>query len=188
MIHIIFSIIEICGLTSTGKSRLVNVVALNLAQYHMVETLYVDTKNDFCANRLTSILLARKCENDKLLNILSKIKYKRVYDFDECLSTLEEFRYNNYQFYGQIKLLIIDALPGLFGNYHSGSTHIARRLLSEIGILLKRIKQLGIIIILVNLAVKNDADDGKISNKSFYMYIFINNFTIHFLLKDAKIK
>jgi RecA/RadA recombinase len=54
-------IYEFCGLSATGKTQICNSIAINMAE-RGCEILYIDTKNDFSAQRICNILLNKSCD------------------------------------------------------------------------------------------------------------------------------
>lgn len=113
---------EFCGLSSTGKTQLCKTIALNLSQYHNLETFWIDTKKDFsglCLRRMllskikSSSIIEETLFEDNIDVILNNIKIEYIYDPFKFVDALK-YILGNIKKFDKLKLLIIDSLPSIW--------------------------------------------------------------------------
>ena len=132
-------IYEVYGMPGSGRTQL----CLYLAATNALKggnTLYVDTKNDFCVDRFCEILtrnleprneakrIKLNCDvNEELIqSYLNKVRLSKIYSIQSLLSNLSNIIKNlndltcencmtteNWKFYRNIRLLVIDNIASL---------------------------------------------------------------------------
>ena len=131
---------EVYGLPGSGRTQLALQIAANNT-LHDGNTLYIDTKNDFCIDRFCEIVqnnlkhpkppAKRKklsCdENDELLeSYINRVRMAKVYDMESLLATLgdivndmnsltreNDMLLDTWKFYRNIRLLVIDNIASV---------------------------------------------------------------------------
>lgn len=112
------NLIEICGLSGSGKTQLVNTIALNAAsEPHQIGTIYLDSKHDFSGIRLYNILTARNGSKTKCGQVMELIKAARIVDVAELIRALRDLL-RNIEKFNNFKILIVDSMPALWFLYH----------------------------------------------------------------------
>lgn len=107
------NLVEVCGLPCTGKTQLMNTIAIHIAHYHRFQTLYIDTKNDFSGMRIHQMIESRGITENHCGEIMQRIKCERTYDVDGFINILKELLITIHN-YTEVKLLVIDSLPALW--------------------------------------------------------------------------
>ncbi|XP_008543628.1 DNA repair protein RAD51 homolog 4 [Microplitis demolitor] len=109
-------IYEICGKSSSGKTQLCITLAANIAINSSSDIHYIDTKKDFSATRLQSILEAKKLSDEVIGGAMERVKVTSLKNITELLTVLHNFsssfKANNDK--DKPKLIIIDSLPVIF--------------------------------------------------------------------------
>lgn len=112
------NLVEICGLSGSGKTQLINTIALNAAsEPHQIGTFYLDSKHDFSGMRLYNILTARNGSNKKCGQIMELIKVARIVEVAELIRVLRNLLLNIDK-YNNFKIIIVDSMPALWFLYH----------------------------------------------------------------------
>lgn len=112
------NLVEICGVSGSGKTQLINTIALNAAsEPHQIGTFYLDSKHDFSGMRLYNILTARNGSNAKCGEIMELIKVARIYEVTELIRVLRDLLWNIDK-YSNFKIFIVDSMPALWFLYH----------------------------------------------------------------------
>lgn len=174
------SVWEICGRSGVGKSQFCFSIALNFivkqqkAQHtshnnftEMKEVLYIDTKLDFNAHRIVSMLHARTQLPKKFHGyVLQNIKVEHCYTLHSVKMTLEKVlqsfisRNEDYQNTRNIGLIIIDSLSAPWFHYRleDDQTVVSHWLLFRINHLTHQLAdQYGLAVIFVNLALQTNS-------------------------------
>jgi len=132
-------IYEAYGMPGSGRTQL----CLHLAAINALDggnTLYIDTKNDFCVDRFCEILtnnlkkqkeskrIKLDCDiNDELIqSYLNRVKLSKIYNIHSLLSSISNIIQNlndltsenclsaeNWKFYRNVKLLVIDNIASI---------------------------------------------------------------------------
>ncbi|KAG8036170.1 hypothetical protein G9C98_004750 [Cotesia typhae] len=107
---------EICGNSSAGKTQLCITLAANIALNSSAEIHYIDTKKDFSATRLQSILEAKNTSDEITAKIMSQIKVTTLKSITELFTLLHNFSssFKARNDSDRPKLIIIDSLPAIF--------------------------------------------------------------------------
>lgn len=148
------NVIDLCGLSASGKTQLCTTIAINLCQFTEANILWIDTKLDFSGQRIYRILKKRKLNEPNAFDIMRKIKIECCDDPNKLIDIITAIR-NDFNGYQNIKLLIIDSLPTLWFTLYSEQTPIGYRLLAELSNRLRRLAvETGIVIITVNIVTR----------------------------------
>lgn len=109
------NLVEICGFSRSGKTQLVNTIALNAAsEPQKIGTFYLDAKHDFSGMRLYNILTSRNNGSNKNCGeIMERVKVARIYDVTELIRVLRDLL-RNIDKYSHFKILIVDSMPSLW--------------------------------------------------------------------------
>ena len=129
-------IYEAYGMPGSGRTQLCLHLAVNNS-LNGGNTLYIDTKNDFCIDRFCEILthnlleakqMKRNCDiNDELMqSYLNRVKLLKVYNIHSLLRSISNiiknlndlkgencFTAESWKFYRNIRLLIIDNIASM---------------------------------------------------------------------------
>lgn len=106
-------ITSIVGLPAAGKTQLCHSIAINLAQFDGIGTLFVDCKGDFSGSRMFNMLDARKLSEQEITMAMSQIKVQQVWDALGLIDLLNGLLKNVDKF-TSYKLLIVDSMPALW--------------------------------------------------------------------------
>lgn len=150
------NIIDLCGLSGTGKSVLCRAIAINLAINYGLKTLFIDTKGDFSATSIHKMLKSRQYTSDtQIKHIMRRINVVKCRDPTELIEMIQSI-IDNIEKYPKYKLIVIDSLPAIWFNMYGMNTAYAQRTLIS---LIHRLRQLAvehaIIIIAVNIVTTN---------------------------------
>lgn len=103
------SIIELCGLTATGKTQICNTIAQNIVYKYDVECFWIDSKFEFSSKRLISNLKAKQLTTLQIGVVLKKIKFERILTAEKLIQALEEL----LEYHPNLQILIIDSIPAM---------------------------------------------------------------------------
>lgn len=182
------NLVEICGMSGSGKTQLINTIALNAAsEPHKIGTFYFDSKHDFSGMRLYNILTARNGSNAKCGQIMELIKVGRIFDVAELIRVLRDLL-RNIEKYKNFKILIIDSMPALWFMFHGDDFRQGRStfqfatkflknfVISILGMayltqVTQMLRKLAVIhnkvVLLVNLIIRADSEpSGKFFNRN----------------------
>jgi hypothetical protein len=85
-------ILEFCGYCGVGKTSMILTILINiLAENEDEEVVYIDTKDDFCAQLLVDFLRARQMSEEKVFDVISRFKVVQVAKLPDLLSYLDGF-------------------------------------------------------------------------------------------------
>ncbi|XP_049308691.1 DNA repair protein RAD51 homolog 4 [Bactrocera dorsalis] len=153
------SIWEICGKSGVGKTQLCHTIALNFAAQTQGTVLYIDTKCDFSGTRIMEMLRCRDVPNNICGRIMQDILVERTGTAEGLCDLLEnldlQLNAGADADGGNIKLVIIDALPAVFFKYRSELDHLkGKYLLAKLNNLVYQLsKEHHIAFVYVNLLV-----------------------------------
>lgn len=103
-------VIEICGRPASGKTMLIFTIILKaLETDEDCEFVYFDTKNDFRAIKLKTMMIERKIPEDVHLSILKRITIKYVRSFDDLNLELSNMKRSELLF-KKVKMIVIDSI------------------------------------------------------------------------------
>ncbi|KAF7388138.1 hypothetical protein HZH66_010905 [Vespula vulgaris] len=107
-------IYEICGISSSGKTQLCLTIASNIALLPNNVVRYIDTKGDFFASRVETILNHKTNNEEEINRAMEQIRVTLVRDPNKLLDILRRM-INILKQEDDIrtKALIIDSLPGI---------------------------------------------------------------------------
>lgn len=117
------SVWEICGKSGIGKTQICHTIAFNFAAQAQGSVLYIDTKCDFSGTRIMEMLRCRNIPNNTCSRIMQDILVERTGTAEGLCDILEKLALQLNAGAdadgGNIKLVIIDALPAVFFTYRS---------------------------------------------------------------------
>lgn len=119
-------ITEITGLPAAGKTQLCNTIAINLAQFNGIGTLFFDCKGDFSGSRTFKMLEAQKRPDEEITMVMSQIKVQQVWDALGLIELLTELLEDTETF-PSYRLLIVDSMPALWFLMHGDTCNTGRR-------------------------------------------------------------
>ncbi|XP_046830927.1 DNA repair protein RAD51 homolog 4-like [Vespa crabro] len=158
-------IYEICGVSSSGKTQLCLTIASNIALLPNNLVRYIDTKGDFFASRVETILKHKTNNEEEMNKAMEQIRITLVRDPNKLLSILQHMISILKQENGiRTRALIIDSLPGIIFKFSKEP---------EINFTLNRLSNLCrflanefyIPIIIVNLITQWTLSNDKSSNE-----------------------
>lgn len=178
------NIIDLCGLSGTGKSLLCRAIAINLAINYGLETLFIDTKGDFSATAIHKALSQKFTSETHIKHVMRRIKATKCRDPNELIQIVQSIIDsigNNPKY----KLLVIDSLPAIWFNMYGMNTSYAQRTLS---LLIHRLRQLAvehaIIIVAVNVVTTNVPYGNYYIREKASCFCTLHFFLLTFLLSD----
>ncbi|XP_054090790.1 DNA repair protein RAD51 homolog 4 [Zeugodacus cucurbitae] len=127
------SVWEICGKSGVGKTQLCHTIALNFAAQAQGTVLYIDTKCDFSGTRIMEMLRCRTVPNNICGRIMQNILVERTVTGEGLCDILEklgvQLNAGADADGGNIKLVIIDALPAVFFTYRNEADRLKGKFL-----------------------------------------------------------
>lgn len=157
-------LIDVCGLSASGKTQLHTTIAVNWSINYNYETFVIDTKGDISGERIHSMLAHRrqKFSPEQCKQIMRNIRVAKCNDsllqLIECIEQLLQSMHLHRKF----KLLVIDSLPALWFFHHgSKSTHHYRQLATLADLLRKLAVEHGIVVLAVNIQTRLIVSNGK---------------------------
>lgn len=152
------NLIDVCGLSGSGKTVLCRAIAVNLAIGYGAGTLFVDTNGDFCADGIHKMLVQRKIAGEtQRKHIMQHIKAAKCRDPNElirCIDTLID----SFDACAPFKLLVIDSMPAIWFNMYGIHTSYAQRTLVTLIHRLRRLAvERAIIVIAVNVVTTSNS-------------------------------
>lgn len=154
--------IDLCGLSASGKTQLCSTIAVNLSQFTEAEVLWIDTKADFSGQRIYRMLKHRKLLDPEAFDVMRRIKVEACDDPKRLIEMISEIS-GNITAFERVKLLVIDSLPALWFLLHGEQTPIAHRLLAELSNRLRRLAvESGIVIITLNIVTRWNETIGEL--------------------------
>lgn len=166
------NLIDICGSPDAGKTQLCTSIAINLAQFSQVETLWIDTKADFSARRIQKILKNRNCRETEIREIMQRIRIDTCNDPHKLIQMIEQL-IENFEAYQSARLLVIDSLPALWFLFHGEDRHVGSTAIAKLANNLRKLAvECGMVILTVNIATRySPIDSGE---RSFGMKMLGN--------------
>lgn len=150
-------LIDICGPPDAGKTQLCTTIAINLAQFCQVDTLWIDTKGDFSGRRIHKILKNRNCNESQIKEIMERIRIDTCNDPYKLIQMIERL-IANIEIYKTAKLLVIDSLPALWFLFHGENNYNGTVALATLANALRKLAvEYGMIIFGVNIATRYSA-------------------------------
>lgn len=152
------NIIDLCGLSGSGKTLLCRAIAVNLAINYDFGTIFIDTNGDFSADGIYKMLINRKITSEtQRKHIMKQIKVTKCCDPNELIRCIETLT-NGFNDHGKFKLLVIDSMPAIWFNVYGMNTSYAQNTLVT---LIHRLRRLAvehaIIIIAVNIVTRSNS-------------------------------
>lgn len=146
------NIIDVCGLSGTGKTLLCRTIATNLAINYHLDTYFIDTKGDFSAEAIHKMLVKRKISSEtQRKQTMRHIKAIKCRDPNELIHIIQTL-IDDIEMYAELKMLVIDSMPAIWFNMYGMNTSYAHRTLVTLLHKLRRLAvEHGIIIIAVNI-------------------------------------
>lgn len=103
-------VIEICGRPASGKTMLIFTIILKaLGTDEECEIVYFDTKNDFRAIKLKTMMIEQKIPEEVHMSILKRITVKYVRSFDDLNLELSNMKRSELLF-KKVKMIVIDSI------------------------------------------------------------------------------
>lgn len=167
------NIIDLCGLSGTGKSLLCRAIAINLAKNYRLGTLFIDTKGDFSATAIYKTLISQRYTGEAhIKQTMHRINAIKCRDPNELIQIIQNI-IDNIEKNPNFKLIVIDSMPAIWFNMYGMNTSYAQRTLV---LLAHRLRQLAvehaIIIIAVNIVTTNvPYGNYFITEKSLFLSI-----------------
>lgn len=158
------NLIDLCGLSASGKTQLHTTIAINWSIKYNYETFVIDTKGDFSGERIHSNLLSRhnKFTPEKCKQIMRNIRVEKC---NTSLIQLIGLLRNLLQYVRlcpTFKLLVIDSLPTLWFLHHgSKNTNRYRQLATLADLLRKLAVEHGVVVLAVNIETRLIVSNGK---------------------------
>lgn len=148
-------LIDLCGLSSSGKTQLCTTIAINLAINYEYETFVVDTKGDFSGDRINRMLLNRNVKDaDKRKQIMQNIKVEKCTSPMQLIELMGNLIQQTY-LYPKFKMLVIDSLPALWFQFHGSRSSYGIRKLAILADLLRKLAvECGIVVVTVNIETR----------------------------------
>lgn len=171
-------VLEVFGEPACGKSQLCMTIAANVASRGAadpVDVFYVDTKCDFSASRVQSMLLAGKCSEEEAREAMQRIKVERIHSPEHLLGTVEELlaQIDQEERFGKFRVLLVDSLPALWYAHQnsSSSCYPVGMLTSLAGLLRKLASENMIAVVVVNLRiVSTDSGQQRVTQPALGRY------------------
>lgn len=133
------NVIDICGLTASGKTQLYTTIAVNWSANHDYECFVIDTKGDFSGDRINRMLLNRgELSVDKRKHIMRNIKVEKCNSPFKLMELIRNLL-DQVDSYPRFKLLVIDSLPTLWFLFHGNKRSLNQRNLAILADLLRKL-------------------------------------------------
>lgn len=122
-------VIEICGRPGSGKTMLIFTIILKaLESNENSEIIYFDTKNDFQAVKLKTMMIDQGISEEAQKSIFKRLFVKQVRSFDSLNSELRTMRRSQFVF-DKVKIIVIDSICTLaYFTLGDGKMYIRRML------------------------------------------------------------
>lgn len=171
------NLIDICGLSATGKTILHTTIAINAAINHDSETIVIDSNGDFSGDRIYRMLVNRKIGTEsKCREIMQHIRVVKCTDPIELINIIKaliEQAKNNKKF----KILVIDSLPAIwFKMYGMRNFHAYKTIVALAHQLRKLAVEHAIIILTVNIVTASTSYEKKLSGELIQTNSSLSNF------------
>lgn len=149
------NVIDMCGLSASGKTQLHTTIAVNWAANHDYETLVVDTKGDFSGDRINRMLLNQGVLSaDKRKHIMRNIKVEKCNSPFKLIELIRNLL-DNISLYPKFKLLVIDSLPTLWFLFHGNKRSLNQRHLANLSDLLRKMAvEHAIVVVTINILTR----------------------------------
>lgn len=149
------SLIDLCGMSASGKTQLYTTIALNLAISNEYETFVIDTKGDFSGDRINRMLINRgEINADKRKKIMRHIKVEKCVSPTKLIESIRNL-IQQASLYPKFKMLVIDSVPALWFQYHGNRSSYGIRNLAILADLLRKLAvECGIVVIAVNIETR----------------------------------
>ncbi|XP_055316417.1 DNA repair protein RAD51 homolog 4-like [Sitodiplosis mosellana] len=148
-------LIDICGLSGSGKTQLYTTIAVNWATNDDIHTFVVDTKGDFSGDRINRILLSRdELGADKRKHIMRNIKVEKCNSPFKLIALMRRLL-DQMSSHPKVKLLVIDSLPTLWFLFHGNKRSLNQRNLAILADLLRKLAvEYSIAVITINIETR----------------------------------
>lgn len=152
------NLIDICGLSGSGKTQLYTTIAMNWAVNDDYQTFIVDTKADFSGDRINRMLLNRdELSADKRKHVMRSIKVEKCKSPFKLIDMMRNLL-DQMASHANLKLLVIDSLPTLWFLFHGNKRSLNQRNLAILADLLRKLAvEYAIVILTINLATRFSA-------------------------------
>lgn len=178
------NLIDICGLSGSGKTQLYTTIAMNWAINDDYQTFVVDTKADFSGDRINRMLLNRdELSADKRKHVMRSIKVKKCKSPFELIEMIRNLL-NQIASHPNLKLLVIDSLPTLWFLFHGNKRSLNQRNLAILADLLRKLAvEYAIVVLTINIATRFSAV-RKFGRPKYYLkiYEFHKYFILNYLI------
>lgn len=155
------NLIDVCGLSASGKTQLYTTIALNWAVTQDYETFVVDTKGDFSGDRINRMLSNRTDINvEKRKHIMRNIKVEKCNDPFKLVELIKNLL-AQIMLFPKCKLLVIDSLPALWFLFHGTKQSFGQRNLAILADLLRKLAvEHSIVVLTVNIGTRSILNNG----------------------------
>lgn len=152
------NLIDICGLSGSGKTQLYTTIAINWAVNDGYQTFIVDTKADFSGDRINRMLLNRnELSADERKHIMRSIKMEKCRNPFKLIEMLRCLL-DQMASHPNLKLLVIDSLPTLWFLFHGNKRSLNQRNLAILADLLRKLAvEYAIVVLTINTATRFSA-------------------------------
>lgn len=156
------NIIDVCGMSGSGKTQLYTTIALNWAINGDHETFVVDTKGDISGDRINRILLNRTgFDADKRKRTMCNIRIEKCNSPMRLLDILSNLL-EQMHLYPKLKFFVIDSLPALWFLFHGNKRSLGNQTLAKLADLLRKLAvEHGIVVLTVNLETRAIVSNSK---------------------------
>ncbi|CAH0382110.1 unnamed protein product [Bemisia tabaci] len=150
------NIIEICGLTGSGKTQLCLTIGVNNSLRRNIIVHFIDTSlGNFTGDRIENILENKKLTKETIKDAMNRIKITKVRTMDELVSTLHQLKTSLGNQETCCRLIIIDSLSGVYLPMLNEADNDGSCFMNHIASLMRFIsKQFHLLFLVVNLATK----------------------------------
>lgn len=150
------NLIDLCGVSASGKTQLYTTIAVNWAINHDYETFIVDTNGDFSGDRINRILLNRcDFDADKRKQIMRNIKVEKCTKPMKLIELVQNL-IEQITLYPKFKFLVIDSMAALWFLFHGNKRSYGQRNLAIVGDLLRKLAvEHGIVVLTINIVTRS---------------------------------
>ncbi|XP_044733399.1 DNA repair protein RAD51 homolog 4 [Chrysoperla carnea] len=106
---------EICGTPHSGKSQIFYTLAVNLSLERNQGIYFIDTRNEFCIERIEQILKLRGYNLEETApKIENNIFVEQIFDVNDLITTLKELHDEIPKKWNHMRVIVIDLFSSIF--------------------------------------------------------------------------
>ncbi|XP_075218146.1 rad51 recombinase D [Lycorma delicatula] len=161
------NICEVCGLSGEGKTQICFTVICNIILNLKQIVYFVDTKHDFSATYIQSMIKAQHYNDMEIQSAMEKIKVTKLNDIYQLINFLHELE--TVLVDNPCRIIIIDSLPVLFAPFINANNNDGLGLINHIATTMKYIStKFQVVFLVVNIAMMSFdmSDDVEIQTRS----------------------